>query len=139
MKKPLVVLSGSRSGTNYFLSVFQELAPDAVVLREVFRKGGDSLPELVELTGVSKADLATLGENDPIALWKLIRQAAGARPLALKIFYYHASPQSPIWERLAEEARIVHLLRRRVLDTLISRKLAELTGRWTMPSDAASP
>jgi len=139
MSKPLVVLSGSRSGTNYFLSVYKEMVPDAVVLREVFRKGGDNLPELAELTGMPMTRLAVLGQEEPVALWKILRQAVGSRPLALKIFYYHARPESPIWERFAKEARIVHLLRRRILDTLISRKLAEATGRWITPSDVTSP
>jgi len=139
MSKPLVVLSGSRSGTNYFLSVYKEMVPDAVVLREVFRKGGDNLPELAELTGMPMTRLAVLGQEEPVALWKILRQAVGSRPLALKIFYYHARPESPIWERFAKEARIVHLLRRRILDTLISRKFAEATGRWITPSDVTSP
>lgn len=139
MTKPLVILSSARSGTNYFLSVLKKMVPEAVVLREVFRKGGDNLPELVELTGRSRAELATLGQDEPIALWELLRQAAGSRPLAVKIFYYHAKPTSPIWERFSEEARIIHLVRRRILDTLVSRKLAEGTGSWMLPRNVAGP
>ena len=138
MTKPLVVLSSARSGTNYFLSVFQKMAPNGVVLREVFRKGGDSLPELIALTGMPRSQLVALGQDDPVALWDILRDAAGPRPLALKIFYYHARPSSPIWDRLIDEARIVHLVRRRVLDTFVSRKLAETTGAWFQPADVGT-
>ncbi len=139
MTKPLVVLSSARSGTNYFLSVFQKMAPDGVVLREVFRKGGDNLPELAELTGLPRSRLVTLGQDDPVALWQMLRKAAGSRPLAVKIFYYHARPGSPIWDRLIDEARIIHLVRRRILDTLVSRKLAEDSGTWFQPSHVDGP
>jgi hypothetical protein len=138
MRKPLVILSSARSGTNYFLSVFRALSPEAVVLREVFRSGGDSLAELETLTGRPRAELARLGQAEPLVLWGELRRGAGQRPLALKIFYYHAKPDSPIWDRIAAEARIVHLYRRRILDALISLKLAELTGQWMMPATAAS-
>jgi hypothetical protein len=137
MAKPVVVLSSSRSGTNYFLSVFKETVPDAVVLREVFRPGGDSLTETSSLTGVPQDRLAKVGQEEPTILWEMLQRAVGARPLALKIFYYHAKPECSIWDRIAKEARIVHLIRRRVLDSLISRKLAEASGQWIMPSGSS--
>lgn len=137
--KPLVLLSSARSGSNYFLSVVKEMAPHAVVLREVFRAGGDNLPELAQLTGLPKDRLADLGQTAPLELWDRVRQGAGDRPLALKIFYYHAKPESPIWDRIADEARIVHLYRRRVLDTYISLSLAKTTGHWHALKDAPKP
>jgi hypothetical protein len=139
MSKPLVILSSSRSGTNYFLSVVRALAPQAIVLREVFRSGGDSLPELEALTGRPSSELARLGRTEPLVLWEELRRGAGDRPLVLKIFYYHAKPDSPIWERIAAEARIVHLYRRRILDALVSLKLAKASGQWILPSTAATP
>lgn len=139
MTKPVVVLSSSRSGTNYFLSVFAEVVPNAVVLREVFRPGGDNLPELAKLTGLSRDRLATIGQDEPTVLWDMLKHAAGARPLAVKIFYYHAAPDSPIWAQIAKDASVVHLVRRRVLDSFISRELAEATGQWFMPSGASHP
>lgn len=137
MSKPFVVLSSSRSGTNYLLSVFHQLQPEACVLREVFRKGSDSLGDMARLTGQPASELQPLARQDPVTLWETLTQAAADRgvPLALKIFYYHQPPSAPFWHRIVGEARIVHLVRRRLLDTFISLKRAEATGEWMRIGD----
>jgi len=132
MSKPFVVLSSSRSGTNYVLSVFHQMQPGACVLREVFRKGSDSVPDMVKLTGQPATELQPLAREDPVTLWETLTQAADTahKRLALKIFYYHQPASAPLWHRIAGEAQIVHLVRRRLLDTFISLKRAEATGEW---------
>ncbi len=132
MARPFVILSSSRSGTNYLLAVFAALYPHAVALREVFRNGSDSLPEIRALTGLPPDEVQRLVQDDPVALWEELEMAARAdgRPLALKIFYYHQPKDSPLWDRLAGEATIVHLVRRRILDTFVSLKRAEASGEW---------
>lgn len=139
MARPFVIVSASRSGTNYLLSAFAAVFPDAIVLREVFRKGSDSLPEIEALTGLGAAEARRMATEDPVALWNEIDLAAreAGRPLALKVFYYHQPKDSPLWPRLAAEARVVHLVRRRILDTYVSLKRAEASGEWMRVGGAA--
>jgi LPS sulfotransferase NodH len=62
------------------------------------------------------------------------RQAFFVKAKGFKIFYYHPQddPSGEIWNSLAamDDLHVIHLKRRNVLRTLVSRKLAGVEGRW---------
>ena len=66
------------------------------------------------------------------------RQAPSVRAKGFKIFYIHPLDQSksPIWGQLAgmPDLHVIHLRRRNILRTVVSRKIAGLEGVWTKPT-----
>jgi LPS sulfotransferase NodH len=56
------------------------------------------------------------------------------KSVGFKIFYYHPNDEhnSELWETLInmENLRVIHLKRRNILRTLISRKIAEIQDQW---------
>jgi LPS sulfotransferase NodH len=67
------------------------------------------------------------------------------RAVGFKIFYHHAQDDTarPLWDYLLDDGsiRVIHMKRRNLLKTLLSHKLAWLTGQWKQsfsgePSDA---
>lgn len=130
--RPLVILSSSRSGSNYALALVRALAPATLILREIFRRKGDNLPELSALIGRSQDDILAEIQDAPDELWTRLTQASesAGRNLACKIFYYHQKVDGPLWDRVARDATIVHLIRRRLLDAYVSLQVAQRTGAW---------
>lgn len=127
-----ILVSSSRSGTNYFLNIYSKCFPGDVVLKEIFRKGSDSLKPMQALTGLDEAALVRLAETDPVGLWtRLLAQAgAGGQGLIAKIFYYHAAPDAPLWREFDEGCRVVHLIRRNLFESYLSAEVARRTGEW---------
>lgn len=128
----IILVSSSRSGTNYFLDVYARCFPEDVVLREIFRPGGDSLRSIAQLTGVSEADIVSKFLPDPLLLWKRIVDAGATngKSVIAKIFYYHAPGESPLWRYFKSNSIVVHLIRMNLLDSFVSLKIAQSTGVW---------
>ena len=73
------------------------------------------------------------GENFE-GIWNTVFSPAGAgiRAVGFKVFYYHLSAGE--WSRLARdrELKVVHLLRRNRLRTLLSLELARRSDVWSV-------
>lgn len=137
MHRENILVSSSRSGTNFFLEVLGKCDPNAVILREIFRRGSDRPTTISHLTQMPEAEVVRLAREDPVSLWRTIcnRCKADDRQVIAKIFYYHAPERSPIWGDLRENANVVHLVRRNLFRTFVSLKMAETTGVWHLRSD----
>ncbi|MCA0922774.1 hypothetical protein [Pseudooceanicola nanhaiensis] len=127
-----ILVSSARSGTNYFLSVYSKCFPDAFVVKEIFREGGDSLPRLEELLGVGSQRILKMVENNPLRLWRNIKEACAEEeiPALAKIFYYHVEWNAPLWENFRKNDRVIHLIRQNPFDVFLSHKVAQQTGQW---------
>jgi hypothetical protein len=132
MPKANILLSSARSGTNYFMSVYKKCFPDDIVVKEIFRKGGDSLAVLEELLDLPGEQILSLQETDPLALWRQIKAQAARQQVGAmaKIFYYHQPSDHPLWAHFRDQDRIVHLIRRNAFDVFVSYRMAQETGRW---------
>jgi len=110
-----IVLTRSRTGSNLLIS-FLNGHPDIFAEGEIF---------------------ARMNERDPLARLAAAfgRQPRHIKAKGFKIFYYHPldADGTALWQRLAgmQGLRVIHLTRRNVLRTLLSRKIAGLQDAWT--------
>ena len=114
--KPFIVLSRSRTGSNMLISFLNSHPNIRAVEREIFSK----------LDGQNYGDiLARVFAKQPYYI-----EAKG-----FKIFYYHPldDRNEDIWNALVnmENLRVIHLKRRNILRTLVSRKIASLQDVWS--------
>ncbi len=114
------------------MNIYSKCFPGDVVLKEIFRKGSDSLKPMQALTGLEEALLVQLAEVNPVGLWtQLISQAdARGQGLLAKIFYYHVAADAPLWREFDEGCRVVHLIRRNLFESYLSAEVARHTGEW---------
>ena len=115
-----IVLSRSRTGSNMLLSLL------------------NSHPEIIAEHEI----LARLNGRDAR---KVVARAYAKQPYyvkakGFKIFYYHPldGDSTAVWQDIvgAESIRVIHLKRRNILRTLISRKIAGMKNVWAATSDA---
>ncbi len=118
-----IVLTRSRTGSNLLMS-FLNSHPDISAQGEIFSRidGRDYKVILEEAFGhLSPCEVKAKG---------------------FKIFYYHpVDGSSPgLWNALTSNAdiKVIHLKRRNVLHTLISRKIAGITDVWGIRSGLSS-
>jgi LPS sulfotransferase NodH len=131
---PFVVLGRSRVGSNLLRSLLNA-HPGVIAFGEIFRDVG-SLDW--DHAGYFQSSTArSLVANDPVSL--LERHVLGRYPRAVqavgfKLFYYHAreGAQAAIWPYLQArtDIRVIHITRRNLLQTHLSRKRAAMTDRW---------
>ena len=118
---PFIVLSRSRTGSNLLISMLDS-HPAIVAGGELFG----------QLRGRSVDDV--LAEI-------YCRHLPPIKAVGFKIFYYHPidDPSGTVWRRLdeIEELRVIHLKRRNILRTLVSRKIAGQTDVWGHRKDEA--
>jgi hypothetical protein len=111
---PFVVLSRSRTGSNLLASFFNS-HPQAHVEGEILGR--------LEGRDVGRV----LGR-----VWG--PQAHYVRAKGFKLFYYHPLDGCPqvLWTRIVEVPglHVIHLKRRNILRTLVSRKIASARGEW---------
>jgi LPS sulfotransferase NodH len=109
-----LVLSRSRTGSYLFTSYLSS-HPQALAHGEIFRR----------LAGRRYGDVLERAFG---------RYPARLKAVGFKLFYYHpldeASPE--LWEELAadRELHVIHLVRRDLLKTLVSRARAQATDEW---------
>ena len=113
-----IVLSRSRTGSNMLIS-FLNSHPNIHAQGEIFSK----------LSGRNHKDVLAKA---------FARQPFYVKAKGFKIFYYHPQDgkSSGIWEDLAslDDLYVIHLKRRIVLRTLISRKIAGIQDVWVSKS-----
>lgn len=116
--KPFIVLSRSRTGSNMLIS-FLENHPDVHAEREILNK----------LNGRNYKELLAKGFH---------RKSHKIKASGFKIFYYHPldDKSCPIWDDLVKikKLSIIHLKRRNILRTLISREIASNHDTWLATS-----
>jgi LPS sulfotransferase NodH len=115
-----IVLSRSRTGSNLLLSLL------------------NSHPEII-------AEHEILAELDGRDARKVVAKAYGKQPYyvkakGFKVFYYHPlGGEAPeVWDDLvaAQDIKVIHLKRRNILRTLVSRKIAGMKDVWAATSEA---
>lgn len=116
--RPFIVLSRSRTGSNFLISLLNS-HPNIYTEGEI----------LANLNGRNYKDI--------------LAKAFGKQPFhvkakGFKIFYYHPldDKHGGIWDMLSsiDDLHVIHLKRRNILHTLISRKLAGIRDVWFVKS-----
>lgn len=117
---PFLILTRSRTGSNLLVSMLDS-HPSIIARGEL----------LGRLAGRSLDDLLTDA---------YCRTLPHIKAVGFKLFYYHPIDGDPVtvWRRLGgiDDLRIIHLKRRNVLRTLLSRKIAGSTNIWRRQSGA---
>ncbi|MBD3322933.1 hypothetical protein GF339_00015 [candidate division KSB3 bacterium] len=113
-----IVLSRSRTGSNLLVSLLNS-HPNIHAEAEIF----------LRLNGRNYQDILTKA---------FARQPLYVKAKGFKLFYYHPldDKSSGIWNALAslDDLYVIHLKRRNILRTLISRKIAGIQGVWAVTS-----
>jgi LPS sulfotransferase NodH len=138
-----VILARSRTGSNLLRSLLNS-HPQIVVFSEVFRN-----PDAIDwgFPGYRQSPRdARLMRQDPVAFLEnriFAGQPRNVAAVGFKLFYYHArEPQlAPLWPYLAQadDIKIIHLKRRNILRTHLSRERAIRTDEWARLDDAPRP
>ena len=116
-----IVLTRSRTGSN-MLMTFLDAHPNVRAQREIFANlNGRSYQSILD---------SIYGKYPP-----------GIQAVGFKLFYYHPlDEEAPgLWETiLADRAiKIIHLKRRNILRTLVSRKIAGMQDLWVSSKETA--
>lgn len=114
MKKLIVVLSRSRTGSNFLMGLLNN-HPKIKFKGEIFKKGFESTPKEVVENNFEDANSFDL--------------------IGFKIFYYHATEYGGCYSALEKleknfEIKYVHLVRNNVPRSVISAEIAKKTHEW---------
>jgi LPS sulfotransferase NodH len=130
-----IILGRSRTGSNFLRGLLSSHS-QIVVLGELLKNynaiewGTDGYPQTGRDLRIMQTDPARF--LDTIVFRKYPRYVAA---VGFKLFYYHAQQEElkPAWEHLRErkDIRVIHLKRRNILKTHLSRQRAEMTDLWT--------
>jgi LPS sulfotransferase NodH len=129
-----ILLSRSRTGSNLVRSLLNAHSA-VVVFGEVFRN-----PDAVDFALPNyETDARTLAlyQRDPLVFLNtrvFRRMPRQVQAVGFKLFYYHArtDPWATVWPYLRDLAglRVIHIKRRNILRTHLSRARAERSDRW---------
>jgi LPS sulfotransferase NodH len=129
-----MILSRSRTGSNYLRGLLNAHSK-IIVYSELFKNNA-----LIEwgLPGYTNTNhTLELFQNDPVAFLEKKAYRKYPRQIAavgFKLFYYHArdSKWGILWPYLgnSKEIRIIHLKRKNILETHLSRQRALVTDKW---------
>jgi len=129
-----VILGRSRTGSNYLRSLL-ESHPNIVTANEILRDGR-SIDWGSALFKTTPAVMEMLHARPTEFLKEAVfrRFPKRVRAVGFKLFYYHARhmPRGAVWDWLqADRAlHVIHLKRRNILRTHLSKVHAMRTGRW---------
>jgi LPS sulfotransferase NodH len=135
-----IVLSDARTGSNLLVEALNA-HPEIVCFRELFNLEAEIDYNVAGYDGSAPDDIA-LRRSDAarfITQRVFTEQPDAVRAVGFKFHYLHAFGYGGIAEAMAADSglRIVHLVRRNKLRTLVSKKIAEETGAW-MQHDAGA-
>lgn len=134
-----VLMSSARFGANYFLNVLRVVWPQALILGEIFRKGGDTHKVLSQLLSQEVDVVKARASTDAEGLWRDVLQAAPHQLVIAKAFYYHQPHSAAIWPALAQGTKVIHLVRANLFDAYVSRELAVRSRLWSLRIDETVP
>ena len=133
-----IILGRSRSGSN-FLRGLMNSHSEIVVFGELFQNEkaiGWAYPGYIQTRR-----MINQFHNEPVKfLQTQVFRRFPTRVMAVgfKIFYYHAQTKNwrPVWDNLINDKtiKVVHIKRRNILKTHLSRKLAAKTDVWVNTS-----
>ena len=129
-----IILGRSRTGSN-FLRGLLDSHPAVLTLGEIFRN--EDAVDFNHHDYIASKKIMNLYQSDPVEfLEKAVYRKIPTqyRALGFKLFYYHArtSPYDRLWPYLQgnKAIHIIHIKRRNMLHTHLSRARAEKTGVW---------
>jgi LPS sulfotransferase NodH len=131
---PLIILTRSRSGSNFLRGLLNSHS-QITVFGELFQNR-DSIGWALPGYRQSKRTLSLFRQNPIRFLEKKVFRCFPTHTAAVgfKIFYYHAQDDEwkAVWEYLQahKELRVIHLKRKNILETHLSRVKAQLTDEW---------
>lgn len=133
-----IILGRSRVGSNLLRGLLNA-HPQVIAYGEVFR---DRTASDWDHTGhFQTRRLRRLAREQPVRFLEsklLGRYPRAVQAVGFKLFYYHArdGAEAGVWPYLRERAdiRVIHLRRRNLLQTHLSRTRAALTDRWVNTS-----
>jgi LPS sulfotransferase NodH len=129
-----IILGRSRTGSNLLRHLLNEHS-QVKVYSELFRNENEIDWGFPEISGWNGS--LSLYQKDPVKF--LEKKVFGKYPRSIsavgfKLFYYHAQTGQlkTLWDYFKDrtEIRIVHLKRKNILRTHLSRKKADITGAW---------
>jgi LPS sulfotransferase NodH len=131
--RPFVLIGRSRTGSTLLMRSLKD-HPAVVGYGELFRD--DRINWQVQLGMPTATEREQYSTNPSLLLRERVFGAYGPRVQAVgfKLFYYHA--QQPdwqqVWQTLAAQpsVHVIHVKRRNLLATHLSRKVAGMTSRW---------
>lgn len=137
-----IVLAQQRTGTNFLLSLLTS-HPHAVAFGEIFSspqhlQWGINLQDRYRRTlpDPDKA-LVAARQADPVGFLRQYvfgNETQDAHAVGFKIFYEHCrtgrDPEVWTWLEQQGDVAVVHLKRRNILRTLLSKRLANASGVW---------
>ncbi len=133
-----IILGRSRTGSN-FLRGLLDSHPGIVTLGEIFREADHIDFDHPQYPGSART--LSLYQTNPVRFldeWVFRKAPLTVQAVGFKLFYYHATdtPFNQLWDYLKEhhEIHILHIKRRNILRTHLSREKAEKTGRWVNTS-----
>lgn len=146
--RPFILLATQRTGSSWVQEMLNS-HPEIRVHTELFLAGASGYPrwepsQIEFLDSYLERHMAGAG---PIArsYWRLrylrrIFQQPGIRAVGFKFMYdqIRRSPEVMAYAA-ARQVGVVHLIRRNLLDTVISAKLAATTGLYHLAGDARTP
>jgi LPS sulfotransferase NodH len=129
-----IILGRSRTGSNFLRGLLNS-HPGILVFGEILKNdqsvewGLEGYPATGRPLKLLREDGARFMED---AVFK--KHPPAIQAVGFKLFYYHAQENlaRPIWDYLHShtEIRVIHIKRRNMLRTHLSRRRAELTDRW---------
>lgn len=133
-----IVLGRSRVGSNFLRGLLNS-HPQITTYGEIFRDIDSS--DWDHLGYFQSAKMIDLLRNDPVKFLQTKLFGKYPRSIAavgFKIFYYHAhnNGEAPVWSFLQDrkDVRVIHLKRRNILKTHLSRQKAAVTDSWVNTS-----
>jgi LPS sulfotransferase NodH len=130
-----IVLGRSRTGSNFLRGLLSSHG-QIIVFGEIFKNdqsiewGTDGYPQKGKALKLMQSDPPRFLDQIVFKKFPLEISAVG-----FKLFYYHAQMDGlkPIWPYLKsrQDIRIIHLKRRNILKTHVSRERAARTDKWT--------
>lgn len=135
-----IILGRSRVGSNLLRSLLNAHS-QIEAYGEIFRNR--EAMDWDHLNVLQSEKMRQMVLRDPAAFLdeKVFRKYPGeTAAVGFKIFYYHAREGSwePVWPYLLaqKELRVIHIKRRNILKTHLSRKRAEITDSWVNTTGA---
>lgn len=130
-----IILGRSRVGSNFLRSLLNSHS-QVKIFGEIFRNS-DAIDWDMDGYQTTPAQLK-LYQTEPVEFYErhvFHRQPKSTAAVGFKIFYYHAPENtvfSKIWPHMLAQTslRVIHLKRRNILQTHLSRKRAVMTDSW---------
>ena len=129
-----IILSRSRTGSNYLRGLLN--SHKGIIVYSEFFKSNASIEWGFPGYNDNGSRLA-LFQNDPVAFldkWVFQKYPRHTEAVGFKLFYYHArdGKWSVVWPHLQNDTgiKIIHLKRKNILETHLSRQRAMLTDKW---------